>query len=366
MTIRTPRSFTRCFILAFMTCVSISTVAHAQILVANDDGEGVPFDLDLDVEEPGVLENDTMDGESASEGGATAELVSDVIDGTLTLNADGSFIYSPDVTFTGSDTFTYRIIFDTAVSAPATVTLTACVGGPQIFSCWKESSYFEKATELGFGGYAEGFEDDAAWGSAREPTTAASVLSAGTIWQTNHPNPPASNRITTGNGPAQTGLYGVYDSDHGYATALLSECLTTPLPPECLFYDGFTGIRQSGQGIFHGVGGFFTGTSGANVAVVLDGALQVDLGRLPDPNFYFLGVIDAGMSGFTTFQFRELDGKVGQERRIFADDFTILTDTFVPVPALSTVGLVALGCLLPILGTWRATGRERTPQSGHD
>ena len=39
----------------------------------------------------------------------TATLVADVSDGTLNLNADGSFDYTPDGGFTGVDTFTYTI-----------------------------------------------------------------------------------------------------------------------------------------------------------------------------------------------------------------------------------------------------------------
>jgi hypothetical protein len=341
-----------------MTLVSAPTVARGQTLVANDDIAGVPFGTPLEINAPGVLENDTLDGEPAWGGGAMAELISDVSHGTLALNSDGSFTYSPDSTFDGSDAFIYRVVFDAAASAAATVTLTACVGGPQIFSCWKESAYLDKATELGYGGYQEGFESDAVWGSVRYPGRAAGVLSMGTVWKTNHPDPPASNQITTGNGPARTGQYGVFDSDHGYATGTLEQCVTPAPPPECFFHDGFTGIRQAGQGALHGVGGFITGTTGGLVAVVLDGTHQVGLGRLPDPDFHFFGVIEAGATGFTIFEFRELDGKVGQERRIFADDFTLLVGAPV-VPALSMSGLVAVWCLVTISGAWlAATGRS--------
>lgn len=150
----------------------------------------------------------------------------------------------------------------------------------------------------------------------------------------------------------------MFDLVHGYATGTLEQCIDAiPVPPECLFHDGFTGVRQAGEGVLHGVGGFFTGTSGANIAVVLDGTLKVDLGRLPDPEFYFFGVIDAGATGFTTFEFRELDGKVGQERRIFADDFTLLVGTL-DLPALSTAGLVAVWGLVTASGAWLASARR--------
>ncbi len=44
--------------------------------------------------------------------------------GTLTLNADGSFSYTPAANFNGSDSFTYRASDGTLTSNVATVTLT--------------------------------------------------------------------------------------------------------------------------------------------------------------------------------------------------------------------------------------------------
>src|SRR5262249_48389474 len=44
--------------------------------------------------------------------------------GTLTLNADGTFTYTPAAGFSGTDTFTYRASDGGAVSGEATVTIT--------------------------------------------------------------------------------------------------------------------------------------------------------------------------------------------------------------------------------------------------
>ncbi len=44
--------------------------------------------------------------------------------GTLTLNADGSFSYTPNAGFYGTDSFTYTATDGNATSAPATVTIT--------------------------------------------------------------------------------------------------------------------------------------------------------------------------------------------------------------------------------------------------
>ena len=59
-----------------------------------------------------------------STGSSTAVLVDDVSHGTLTLNADGSFDYTPAADWFGEDTFTYKADDGTALSNLATVTIT--------------------------------------------------------------------------------------------------------------------------------------------------------------------------------------------------------------------------------------------------
>jgi hypothetical protein len=122
---------------------------------------------------------------------------------TLELCPDGSFIYSPGVDFPGSTSFEYRAIVD-AETVQATVTLTACEGGPTVFICWKETAFLARLAALGYGYFREGFEASA-WDVARSPVTAPAVISQGVAWETNHPAPPAGNGITTGAGPARTG-----------------------------------------------------------------------------------------------------------------------------------------------------------------
>ncbi len=300
-------------------------VAQAQLL-ASDDIFGVPVAQQLVVEAPGVLDNDLFDDEPAVDGGATAELVTGPLFGTLDCESipafelcpDGSFNYTADVDFPGSDDFIYRAIVGTEM-VEATATLTACEGGPMVFMCWKENEFLDKLTELGFGSFQEGFEDDVAWGAARSPDTAPSVMSQGIEWQSNHPDPPAENEITTGEGPARTGLYGVFDLEHGYATGTPTECDVDIPPDHCLYKDGFTGIRQPGGSRLHAVGGHFTGSSQPKLAMILDGGAPITLGWAPN-GFQFYGVIDT--RGFESFRLEETDGKVGQARFVFADDFT--------------------------------------------
>ena len=74
----------------------------------------------LTVPAPGVLGNDSdPDGDPL-----TAVLVTGPSHGSLTLNANGSFSYTPAANFAGSDSFTYRASDGTVSSSPATVTIT--------------------------------------------------------------------------------------------------------------------------------------------------------------------------------------------------------------------------------------------------
>ncbi len=72
--------------------------------VASDDAYTVVGDQVLTVPPPGVLANDTRSGS----GTLTAVHVSGPRHGTLALNADGSFTYTPAVGYVGLDSFNYK------------------------------------------------------------------------------------------------------------------------------------------------------------------------------------------------------------------------------------------------------------------
>ncbi len=71
---------------------------------------------------PGVLANDS--DPDLPKNSLTAELVTGSANGALTFNPDGSFEYTPNPGYVGSDSFVYRVNDATAVSAPVSVTLT--------------------------------------------------------------------------------------------------------------------------------------------------------------------------------------------------------------------------------------------------
>lgn len=93
--------------------------------VASGDSYSVKKDNVLTVGAPGVLGNDVdPNGDPL-----TAVLDVGPANGSVTLNADGSFTYTPNAGFTGTDSFTYLATDGTNLSDPATVTITVTSKG---------------------------------------------------------------------------------------------------------------------------------------------------------------------------------------------------------------------------------------------
>jgi hypothetical protein len=88
--------------------------------VAKADSYLATTGMTLTVAAPGVLSNDTdADGDAL-----TAELVDGGGNGSIDLNADGSFTFTSGGSFSGDRTFTYRAADGLAKSAVTTVTIT--------------------------------------------------------------------------------------------------------------------------------------------------------------------------------------------------------------------------------------------------
>jgi hypothetical protein len=84
--------------------ITIHVTAGNTPPVAVNDSYSTNEDTTLSIASPGVLANDSdLDGNPI-----TAVLVSGPSHGTLTLNANGSFSYTPAANYNGSDTFTYK------------------------------------------------------------------------------------------------------------------------------------------------------------------------------------------------------------------------------------------------------------------
>ena len=222
---RTASIVTVCFLLATAGATS------AQTPVAVDDFYNADSGFLLEVEAPGVMENDhDGGGEPPPPPTAVAHLDTDVTHGLLLLNGDGSFTYTSDIGFVGEDSFTYHFVDGTATSNVATVTIT--VGGceqdllPTQWVCWVEQAYLARAAGLGLSTFVESFEDDVAWGAVRSPATAPNVTSQSVTWASNF----SFNNITTGFGATRSGEWGVYSLPHGDQSG----------PPASFIHDGFT------------------------------------------------------------------------------------------------------------------------------
>jgi len=98
--------------------------------IARNDGYSVAEDTSLSVAAtgtiangvswPGILSNDTdVEGDTLS-----AKLVGNVSHGSLLLNDNGAFVYTPDPDYSGTDSFAYRVSDGVSLGNIATVTLT--------------------------------------------------------------------------------------------------------------------------------------------------------------------------------------------------------------------------------------------------
>ena len=89
--------------------------------VGGDDEYTVDEDSTLTVDaDKGLLDNDDDDDGDT----LTAALLSGPGNGALSLESDGSFEYTPDADFAGTDTFTYVVYDGTTISDAVTVTVT--------------------------------------------------------------------------------------------------------------------------------------------------------------------------------------------------------------------------------------------------
>ena len=112
--------------------VSGNNVIAVEVHQDDFDSSDVSFDLELDIteivsagsERLGVVAND-FDPEGAP---LEVTLVSTTSDGSLALNADGTFTYTPNTNFEGTDTFTYRARDAFGVGNVGTATITVTPG----------------------------------------------------------------------------------------------------------------------------------------------------------------------------------------------------------------------------------------------
>jgi VCBS repeat-containing protein len=182
--------------------VMITITASNDGPTAAGDAYTTAEDTTLTIGAPGVLANDTdPDGDTLS-----ATVASPPAHGSLSLNADGSFTYTPAADFNGGDSFTYRAGDGALTSNLATVTLTV-------------SATNDAPTVTVAAGGACGRDDH----SGTVNLTVADVDSptAGLTLSVASSNPvlvPTGNIVFAGNGTARTMTVSAVDGRSGTAT----------------------------------------------------------------------------------------------------------------------------------------------------
>lgn len=168
--------------------ITINPVNHAPVAI--NDTYNIGQDSTLSILAPGVLNND-IDVDSDR---LTAILISGPSNGSLVLNSNGSFTYSPDAGFHGTDTFTYNASDGQTYSNIATVTITIVAppislsGKPGDLSSWGRN----RNGQLGDGTYDDRFNLSSvsnmsgvvavATGGDDYGVFSLALLSDGTVW----------------------------------------------------------------------------------------------------------------------------------------------------------------------------------------
>jgi len=127
-----------------VTGANVAPVANGDMFTTNEDQV-------LNVAAPGVLVNDT----DADNDPLTAVLDTSTVSGMLTLNADGSFTYTPNANFNGMDSFTYHAHDGQADSNIAAVTLTInAANDPPSFTAGPNQTVLEDSGAQTVAGWA--------------------------------------------------------------------------------------------------------------------------------------------------------------------------------------------------------------------
>ncbi|MCU4176764.1 tandem-95 repeat protein [Carboxylicivirga sp. N1Y90] len=110
---------------------SLCTKATVSITVNSDNDSPVAVSDVASVDEDGVLNGTTvLENDSDPEGDnltVNTTPITDVSNGTLVINIDGTYTYTPDANFNGSDSFEYEVCDDGTPSACARATVTITV-----------------------------------------------------------------------------------------------------------------------------------------------------------------------------------------------------------------------------------------------
>ncbi len=123
-------------LLSSYVTVSLNINSVNDAPAATGDSYTTDYDTALAIPAPGLLTNDSDPVEGSS---LTAVKVTDPAHGAVTVNADGSFVYTPTTGYRGNDSFTYQANDGTDDSNVVTVDITVLppVGEVGLIGYWK-------------------------------------------------------------------------------------------------------------------------------------------------------------------------------------------------------------------------------------
>lgn len=248
-----------------------------------------------------VLANDTdADGDTISQ----AVLQNDVTHGSLTLNANGTFTYSPVAGFTGSDSFTYfakDIAHNETSSSAATVTINVTTNAPPVVDPVTLSTTVNTA----LAGTLTGTDAD---GDILTFTEGSAAATHGSVVV----NSDGAFTFTpvTGFAGAATFTYRANDgsADSADATVTINVTSTTNTAPAVSPVTFSTSVGTA-------VSGTLSGTDAeGNTLTFSEGSTTATHGTVAiNPNGTFTFTPAGGFSGVATFSYKASDGHLSSD-----------------------------------------------------
>ena len=311
--------------------IDVSQVFHAAVAVddlyAGSEGQA------LSIPAPGVLANDTIVDSPAPS--ITASLVAAPLHGTVALQADGSFVYTPGAGFSGPDSFSYRDLASGLTGNVATVSLTvAAVAPPPSANPVAFTTTEGQPINVGGPGVLLG---DAAAGS----TTLSAVLQSNPQHGSLALNADGSFTYTPTAGFSGTDSFTFDVSDGvrvaGPATATLT-VTAAPQPPTSVNLTFSTmensTLQTPSPGVLKNTG---TGTTALLISPTRDGVLELN----PDGSFTYTP--NLGFAGADSFTYAVSQGSLTSAAATATIEVTPVPATVVQLSPISVTGPVSGG-----------------------
>ncbi|WP_168219024.1 tandem-95 repeat protein [Limnoglobus roseus] len=307
--------------------------------IARPDSFDVLEDNTLTVGAPGVLGNDTdIEGDPI-----TAGLVTSPANGTLTLNADGSFTYTPNSNFNGQDRFTYRPSDGQLSGTPVTVTINVApvndppVGNADFLTTYEDSSLNILPSDL-LKNDTDPEQNPLLIGSYTQPAHGTLTRAVSFIGYVYRPNPNFFGTDTFTYRPSDTLSYGPSDGQLlGNETTVTITVVPVADAPVGV-NDAYT-VAEDGTLIVPAAGVLANDTdpdSPVLTAVLVSGPAHGTLNLAANGGFTYTP--NANYNGPDTFTYRANDGSADSNPVTVSITVTAVNHAPIGTPDVYTVG----------------------------